>query len=159
MTAMRATTFTPYLAPVRKVDVHVTGRRIVATLVDGLVIGSLYGVMTALFGSVTRTGDHAEWTGTLPSAAAVAYALLVIGYYLVLEHGRGQTLGKMVVGIRVIDRATGGRPGLKAVAIRTALRLVDGFASYLVAFVCTLASVERQRLGDRAARTLVVASR
>jgi uncharacterized RDD family membrane protein YckC len=137
----------------------VTGRRIVATLIDGLVIGSLYGVMTALFGSVTRTGDHAEWSGTLPSAAGVAYALLVIGYYLVLEHYRGQTLGKMVVRIRVIDRATGGRPSLWAVAIRTALRLVDGFASYLVAFVCALTSIERQRLGDRAARTLVVASR
>jgi uncharacterized RDD family membrane protein YckC len=156
---MRTTTFTPYLAPVRKVDVHVTGRRIVATLIDGLVIGSLYGVMTALFGSVTRSGDHAEWRGTLPWTAGVAYALLVIGYYLVLEYYRGQTLGKMVVGIRVIDRATGGRPSLRAVAIRTVLRLVDGFASYLVAFVCALASIERQRLGDRAARTLVVANR
>jgi uncharacterized RDD family membrane protein YckC len=156
---MRTATFTPYLAPVRRVDVHVTGRRIVATLIDGLVIGSLYGIMTALFGSVTRTGDHAEWSATLPPAAGVAYALLVIGYYLVFEHYRGQTLGKIVVGIRVIDRASGGRPSLRAVAIRTALRLVDGFASYLVAFVCTLASIERQRLGDRAAGTLVVASR
>lgn len=115
--------------------------------------------MTALFGSVTRTGDHAEWTATLPSAAGVAYALLVISYYLVLDRRRGQTLGKMVVGIRVIDRATGGRPSLTAVAIRTVLRLVDGFAGYLVALVCTLASVERQRLGDRAAHTIVVATR
>jgi uncharacterized RDD family membrane protein YckC len=36
---------------------------------------------------------------------------------------------------------------------------VDGFASYLVAFVTVLLTGNRQRLGDLAAGTVVVASR
>lgn len=35
-------------------DVHVTGRRIVATIVDGLVFGGLYALMAALFGTYAR---------------------------------------------------------------------------------------------------------
>jgi uncharacterized RDD family membrane protein YckC len=40
--------------------------------------------------------------------------------------------------------------------VRTALRLVDGFAGYLVAFITVLATAKRQRLGDMAAHTIVV---
>jgi uncharacterized RDD family membrane protein YckC len=155
MTASFATTRRP--SPADRLDVHVTGRRIVATLIDGLLIGSLYGIMTALFGTVSR-GEHTSWTTTMPAAATVLYAALVAGYYLLLETYRGQTLGKMVTGIRVVD-AAGGRPSFRAIVIRTVLRLVDGVASYLVAFVCTVATPRRQRLGDLAAGTLVLASR
>jgi len=53
-------------------------------------------------------------------------------------------------------RDTGGVPGLEAAAVRTVLRTVDGFFSYLVASVAVLASRNNQRIGDMAARTLVV---
>jgi uncharacterized RDD family membrane protein YckC len=36
------------------------------------------------------------------------------------------------------------------------LRIVDGFFSYLVAFIAVLASQKNRRIGDMAARTLVV---
>ena len=142
----------------RRAKVHVTGRRVAATIVDGLFFGGLYGVMAAFFGTVT---DHGElyWTARMPAAANVAYGVLVLAYYLVLEGYRGQTLGKMLAGIRVVDELTGDRPTFRAVAIRTALRLVDGIAGYLVAFVTVLATSRRQRLGDLAAGTLVVADR
>jgi uncharacterized RDD family membrane protein YckC len=67
----------------------------------------------------------------------------------------GQTAGKMAVGIKVVAEATGQAPGIAA-AIRRLLRIVDGLFSYLVAFVTVLVSDKRQRLGDMAARTLVV---
>jgi uncharacterized RDD family membrane protein YckC len=47
-------------------------------------------------------------------------------------------------------------PGVRAAAIRSVLRLVDGLFSYLVAFIAVLASAKNQRLGDMAAHTLVV---
>jgi uncharacterized RDD family membrane protein YckC len=139
-------------------DVHVTGRRIAATAVDGLFIGSLYGVMAAFVGTVTDRGEF-FWTASMPAAANVAYGVLVVAYYLVLEGFRGQTLGKMLVGVRVVDARTGDRPRFRAVAIRTALRVVDGIATYLVAFLTVLLTARRQRLGDLAAGTLVVADR
>ena len=47
-------------------DVHVTGRRIVATIVDGLVFGGLYALMAVLFGTYARV-DAFGWDATMPA--------------------------------------------------------------------------------------------
>lgn len=135
---------------------HVTGRRVVATIIDGLVFGVAYWLLALAFGDIRTEGEAANWVANLPVAASIAYGLFVVGYYLLLEGLLGQTLGKLAVGIKVVADATGQAPGIAAVAIRTLLRLIDGLFSYAVALVSVLASAKRQRLGDMAARTLVV---
>lgn len=135
---------------------HVTGRRVVATIIDGLVFGVAYWLLALAFGDIRTEGEAANWVANLPVAASIAYGLFVVGYYLLLEGLLGQTLGKLAVGIKVVAEATGQAPGIAAVAIRTLLRLIDGLFSYAVALVSVLASAKRQRLGDMAARTLVV---
>ena len=87
--------------------------------------------------------------------ASVVYGLFVIGYYILLEGYLGQTLGKMATGIKVVSE-TGPTPRIAAAAVRTVLRLIDGLFCYAVAFFTALASAKRQRLGDMAARTLVI---
>ena len=136
---------------------HVTGRRVIATIVDGLVFGVAYWLLALAFGDIRTEGEAANFVSDLPVWASVAYGLFVIGYYILLEGYLGQTVGKMATGIKVVTEATGqAPPGVAAAAIRTVLRLVDGLFSYLVAFICVLASAKRQRLGDMAAHTLVV---
>ena len=139
-------------------DIYVTGSRVRATLIDGLFFYVLYGVLAGFLGTLTYH-DDAYWTATMPVAGNIVFGLLVVLYYVVLETYRGQTLGKLVVGIAVVDEFTGGRPTLSAVALRTALRLVDGLVCYLVGFVTVLATRKRQRLGDLAAHTLVMRTR
>jgi len=136
-------------------SVHVTGRRIVATIVDGLIFGALFTVMTALFGSITSVG-FANWNGSMPALPSLLYGVIVVLYYVLLEGYLGQTVGKMVVGIKVVREDNGEVPGLGGAAIRTLLRIIDGLFSYLVAFVTVLISGKNQRLGDMAAHTLVV---
>ena len=136
--------------------IHVTGRRVVATIIDGLIFGVAYWVLAVAFGDIRAEGEAANFVSNLPGWVDVGYGLLVIGYYVLLEGYLGQTVGKMVVGIRVVSEATGATPGIGPAAIRTVLRLVDGLFSYLVAFVTVLASAKRQRLGDMAAHTLVI---
>ena len=137
--------------------IHVTGRRVVATLIDGLIFGIVYWLMALAFGDIRAEGEAANWVANLPAWASIAYGLFVIAYYVVLEGYLGQTLGKMATGIKVVTEATGqAPPGLAAAAVRTLLRLVDGLFSYLVAFITVLVSGKRQRLGDMAAHTLVV---
>jgi uncharacterized RDD family membrane protein YckC len=136
-------------------DVHVTGRRILATIVDGLVFGVLYMVMTALFGTITSVGP-ANWSGSLPAFWSLVYGVLIVLYYILLEGYRGQTVGKILLGIKVVREDNGEVPGLGAATIRTLLRFIDGILSYLVAFVTVLISGKNQRLGDMAAHTLVV---
>jgi uncharacterized RDD family membrane protein YckC len=66
------------------------------------------------------------------------------------------SLGKMLLGIKVVREDTGEVPGVGAAVIRTLLRLIDGLFAYLVGFIAVLVSAKRQRLGDMAAHTLVV---
>jgi uncharacterized RDD family membrane protein YckC len=136
-------------------DVHVTGRRILATIVDGLVFGALFTVMTALFGSITSVG-FANWNGSMPALPSVLYGVIVVLYYILMEGYLGQTVGKMVLGIKVVREDNGEVPGLGGATIRTLLRIIDSLFSYLVAFIAVLISGKNQRLGDMAAHTLVV---
>jgi uncharacterized RDD family membrane protein YckC len=138
--------------------IHVTGRRVVATVIDALVFGVVYWLLALAFGDVRTEGEAANWVSNLPAWVSVAYGLFVIGYYVLLEGYLGQTIGKMAAGVKVVTEATGQTPGIGAAAIRTLLRIVDGLFSYAVAFITVLISGKRQRLGDMAAHTLVVRS-
>jgi uncharacterized RDD family membrane protein YckC len=151
----------PYTLPHRRTmpadaTVHVTRRRVVATIIDGLLFGAGYYLMALAFGDIRMEGEAANWDSNLPIPWAIVYGLLVVAYYLLLEGYRGQTVGKMATGITVVSEATGRTPGIGAAAARTLLRLVDGLLGYAVAFVVTLTSAKRQRLGDMVAHTLVV---
>lgn len=141
--------------PVAAGDVHVTGRRVLAIIVDGLVLGVVFWVMSMLFEVTTTEGGVASASlGTLGT-----FALLIISfaYYALLEGYLGQTLGKMLLGIKVIREDNGEVPGLGAAAVRTVLRVIDVLPfAYLVGFIAVLISGKNQRLGDMLANTLVV---
>jgi uncharacterized RDD family membrane protein YckC len=115
--------------------IHVTGRRVLATILDGLIFGVAYWLLALAFGDVRTEGEAANWVSGLPVLAEIAYGSLVVGYYVLLEGYLGQTLGKMATGIKVVSEATGKAPGIAAAAIRTVLRLIDGLFSYAVAFI------------------------
>jgi uncharacterized RDD family membrane protein YckC len=68
-----------------------------------------------------------------------------------LEGYLGQTLGKMLLGIKVVREDSGEVRGLGAAAIRTVLRIIDGLFAYVVAFITVLVSRKNQRFGDMAA--------
>jgi uncharacterized RDD family membrane protein YckC len=141
-------------APGTGANVHVTGRRVLATLVDGIVLGFVFALMSMLFGSSSAQGGQVS--GSLEGFSALVYFVLVFAYYILMEGYLGQTVGKMLLGIKVVREDNGEAPGIGAAAIRTVLRLIDGFFFYLVAFISVLASGRNQRLGDMVAHTLVV---
>jgi uncharacterized RDD family membrane protein YckC len=84
------------------------------------------------------------------------YLAVLLLYYFLLEAATGQTLGKRLLGLRVVA-CDGTRPSAAAIAARTLLRLVDWLPLlYLAGFITVLATGRRrQRLGDLAARTRV----
>jgi len=98
-------------------------------------------------------GGH--WLVTPDGFLAVLVGELL--YFFGCEALWGQTLGKWWYGVRVVS-AGGGRPSPGAVAARTLLRIFDcwpGVASGLMTMWGTGAA-RRQRIGDVAARTMVV---
>jgi uncharacterized RDD family membrane protein YckC len=87
----------------------------------------------------------------------VSYFVVTIGYSILLEWiWRGQTLGKRVLRIRVVD-AEGFRLRPVQIVIRNLLRVVDLLpAFYAIGGICCLLSPKYQRLGDIAANTVVI---
>ena len=125
-------------------EVRVTGRRIVATIIDSIILSAAFGATYS--DSTTR-----------PNTGLTPWYVVGAGlYYIVMEAFLGRTVGKMLTGIKVVDETTGRPPGLLAAILRTVLRLIDGLAGYLVGFVVVVNSRRRRRLGDMAAHTLVV---
>jgi uncharacterized RDD family membrane protein YckC len=117
-------------------------KRVAAALID-LVVLFFFGFLLGLLGGARTAGID---------AIILAWALY---YYFALESMTGQTVGKRVVGLKVV-RADGSSADMRAIGIRTVLRVVDGFAFYLVGLVVMLATGERrQRLGDLVAGTVV----
>ncbi len=130
------------------------GRRSGAALID---VALLTGVLVIFILTVGQISTEGEYSATLSGAWSLVYLAVVLGYYFVFEVAVGQTVGKGLLGLRVVG-ADGSRPSAEAIAVRTLLRLVDWLpVLYLVGFlVATLATGERrQRLGDLAAKTMV----
>ena len=121
------------------------GSRFLAVLIDGLIIGALTGFLAFPF-----RGAPGFWGGSV--------GLLSILYYIVMEATQGATFGKMALGLRVV-KLDGSPISWDASIIRNVLRVVDGLFFYLVGAIFVWNSPLRQRLGDRAAGTVVVRRR
>jgi uncharacterized RDD family membrane protein YckC len=130
------------------------GRRIAAALIDLLALSGLFIILSAATGHITTSG--ASFHVGLGGAWFGVFLLLVLLYYLVLEAWAGQTLGKLLLDVRV-QRAGGERPSLGAIAVRTLLRIVDWLPTlYLAGFITMMVTgIRRQRIGDLAARTVM----
>jgi hypothetical protein len=86
--------------------------------------------------------------------ATTLNATILFLYGWLLEAACGATLGKVLVGIRVVR--TSQRGALAACAVRNLLRIVDGLGFYLVGTAVAACSDARQRLGDMCAHTAVI---
>jgi uncharacterized RDD family membrane protein YckC len=85
------------------------------------------------------------------------YFVTTLAYNIVLEWGwRGQTVGKRLVRLRVMDLG-GLRLTFSQIVMRNVLRMVDHLpVFYLIGGIACLVSRHGQRLGDLAANTIVV---
>lgn len=127
-------------------------RRVVAYLVDLLVLlAIIVGVSVA---SQLLTLGSAAGAGPL----LVAYFLIVWGYGAFCEGVfNGQTVGKRVLGLRVVSDQGVPITGAQAV-LRNLVGTVDGFIPfcYLAGLSSMMLTRKFQRLGDLAAGTMVV---
>ena len=115
-------------------------------------------VLALSMGIATALGKFAVIAPDLISAMSVlAYFLISVGYGVVFEwYWRGQTVGKKVFRLRVMD-ANGLRLHFHQVLVRNLVRFADMLpAFYLVGGLACLFSRQAQRLGDLAAGTIVV---
>ena len=126
--------------------------RMLALLIDTAAVAAGAQVLNALAGLVEAFS--ADWGAAVK---VLLFFALDIAYGILLEWlWRGQTLGKRVLGIRVID-ARGLRLTAGQIVIRNLLRAVDALPLfYVVGGLASAISRHAQRLGDLAAGTVVI---
>jgi uncharacterized RDD family membrane protein YckC len=132
--------------------------RFVAVLLDTVIVFLPLSIVVGLLtgGGYSESGSGYANAGVdLGGRALLLLLMLGLGYYILCEALTGMTVGKRMVGIRVVAE-DGEHVTLGAATVRNLLRLVDALFFYLVAAAFALASARGQRLGDRAARTLVI---
>lgn len=133
------------------------GDRFLAVVLDSIVLLAAFAIVDTW--AFLRWSDVAGVELNLTAASLVISglldALIFFAYVWLLEAAPGATLGKAIIGVRVLHDDE--RSRLAASAIRNALRIVDGLAFYLVGVMVASCSRLRQRVGDICAETIVVA--
>lgn len=125
----------------------VVGARIVAWLIDFVIVGVVSGILSSAIASISPR---------LTGLSALLATIVTFGYFIYLEGTYGQTLGKRVLNLVVVGE-DGGPCTMTASAIRNVLRIVDSLpAVYLLGLIVMFVSDDRQRIGDIAADTIVV---
>lgn len=120
-------------------------RRIVAVIIDILLIGIVSSALGGLLG-----------TSRVATLGGVLALVISFGYYIYLEGNYGQTIGKMALGIVVVTE-DGEAIDYREAAIRTILRIVDALpVFYLIGIIVIFLTDRKQRLGDLVADTVVV---
>ncbi len=130
--------------------------RIFAVLIDYFVMGFLSFI---ILGASIVPGLAARSLMTAISGffmSLLIIMLLWICYGIVLETWKGQTVGKMILGIIVVKE--NGEPcDFFAALLRNVLRIIDHLPTlYILGFIVMAITEKRQRLGDRLAGTVVV---
>jgi uncharacterized RDD family membrane protein YckC len=117
--------------------------RAVAIIIDGIILGVVSAILNVIFQNA-------------PAVGTILEVILIFGYFIVMEAMWGATVGKMALRLRVVK--TDGSPiSWSESVIRNLLRIVDALpTAYLVGAILVWTSPLRQRLGDRAAKTVVV---
>jgi uncharacterized RDD family membrane protein YckC len=126
--------------------------RVEAAAIDVLVLGAVWSVVVYFAGRAAR----AELAALLPTWPYLATFLAFLGlaYAAAFTGLTGQTLGKMMLGLRVVD-GSGRRPGPPRAALRAVVAVVGIAALGLGAFAILL-DPARRALHDRLLRTRVV---
>ncbi|MFZ0485361.1 MAG: RDD family protein [Arenicellales bacterium] len=125
------------------------GPRAVAIIIDTVILFVAGWIIALFFGRATTTGFH------LSGGPALLFFLIALAYYIVMEAQKGATIGKLLLGLRVVNE-DGGSIDWQASIVRNLLRIVDGLFIYLVGAILVWTSDKKQRLGDRLAKTIVI---
>jgi uncharacterized RDD family membrane protein YckC len=125
--------------------------RFLAWLIDVLIIGAVSSA------AMTAANYFGSLVGNVAVAAAVVFLFAFgFGYRIVMEwYFRGQTIGKRILRLRVMD-AGGLRLQLNQVVLRNLIRVVDMMPlAYALGGGVMLLNQRNQRLGDIAANSIV----
>lgn len=150
----------------------VVGKRVVAFIIDYVILQAIWSILFFALADSADT-DFATCTGTCVTAGDTVYGvgggkaallwLVYWGYWIgalvILQGVKGFTPGKGIMGLRVVNDQ-GSPPGPIKALVRSLLLIVDMLPYCipgLLGLILLLTSKDHTRIGDKAAKTHVVA--
>ena len=138
------------------------GPRFAALVIDFFALSLFFFPATKIVKGVwiMSSSDHSwgyGWMVTDP--LCLIFLLVIVVYFILLEGLAGTTIGKRLLGLRVVT-ADGHVPGLGPSLIRNLLRFVDALPAFnILGMVLIVTSPQKARFGDRVASTRVIRTR
>lgn len=145
------------------------GRRLVAILIDGTILGIGYYVVVLIVVASTHSGTHKAATHKPVDVAMLLLGLLAITvlsalpasiYYAIMNGSkRGQTAGEMALGIAVRDSRNLGKIGFWRALGRYLIMIPFMLAAYIPYVLDNLAPLwdkRRQAWHDKVAHSVVI---
>ena len=133
-------------------------RRGVAWLLDILFLSIFFFPATYLYSGKWIMGPEKHFWD-ISDPLCLVFLFIIFAYLILMEAYVGWTIGKRILGMRVVD-GSGKKIGLSKSIIRNILRLVDGLpALNALGIILIATSRGEQRFGDRVAKTYVVNDR
>ncbi|MBQ4449309.1 MAG: RDD family protein [Prevotella sp.] len=123
--------------------------RLAAFSIDFILMGIAWSVLFATYGAGLLSGMN--------NVMAIILVILIPYLYPLISEtvASGQTLGKKLLHIRVVD-LEGGGPKISAFILRWLILPLDVFGSAGIGPLCVFFTKHQQRLGDLVAGTWVV---
>ena len=123
--------------------------RLAAFSIDFMLMGIAWSVLFATYGAGLLSGMN--------NVMAIILVILIPYLYPLISEtvASGQTLGKKLLHIRVVD-LEGGGPKISAFILRWLILPLDVFGSAGIGPLCVFFTKHQQRLGDLVAGTWVV---
>jgi|SRR5665213_503222 len=126
-------------------------RRAIGGVIDLVVIVfAVLIIVTALGYTMADGSPH------LSRLAIRLCGAFVVFYFIGMEARLGATLGKLLVGVRVVNERDGSPIRWHTAVVRNLMRMIDAIGFFLVGFIAICVTDKRQRLGDKVARTVVI---
>jgi len=135
------------------------GKRFAALLIDFLIFCALFFPVTRIIKGVwIMSASEHQWSygWFITDPLCLIFLGIMVLYFILLEGLFGATIGKKLLGIRVIG-SDGSKPGIWRSFLRNILRAVDSLPVLNILGVFLIVqSPEKARFGDRAAGTRVI---
>ena len=133
------------------------GERFIAVVIDLILLAIVTAIILIPFGIVSlisaQLGSPLGW---FFGGAQFLWFFLWIVYFTYFESTTGQTIGKRMMSIKVIGE-NNQHVNLGMVLVRNILRIIDWLPIlYLIGFIVIIFTGKKQRIGDLAARTIVI---
>ena len=116
------------------------GKRFLAVVIDSILVGVVTGIVLKIGG---------------PNLGRVLTGAIGLAYYVYFEGGQGATLGKRVLGLKVISTSGTSPIGFGSAAVRYVGRIVSAIPLFL-GFLWMLWDKDKQTWHDKIANTYVV---